>query len=218
MSRNVPWSAGHRPHRPRPAADPAVRARRGMGDDRGVAADKRGNKTVKDLLLSLAVLAVVVAVIYLFVPHDSKASPAKSLKVDYTASLEQARRWAPYPVAAPEGLGKDWTPTGDTFDATDPHKVTWHLGFVSTDKEYVGVEQSNAAAAAFIAEVTLDGKRQGTGTVSAGGVQWEQWKSKRYTALVHQEQDHTTVVLGTGPLSQVTSVAALVKESGGAQK
>jgi hypothetical protein len=182
-----------------------------------VAADKRGNKTVKDLLLSLAVLAVVVAVIYLFIPHDSKASPAKSLKVDYTASLEQARRYAPYPVAAPEGLGKDWTPTSDTFDATDPHKVAWHLGFVSTDKEYVGVEQSNAAPAAFISEVTLGGKRLGTGTVSAGGVQWEQWKSKRYTALVRQEQGYTTVVLGTGPLAQITSVADLVKERG-AQK
>lgn len=186
-----------------------------MGDDRGVAADKRGNKTVRDLVLSLVVLGVVVAVIYVFIPHDSKASPVASLKVDYTASLQQARRYAPYPVAAPEGLGKEWTATSDTFDATDPHQVVWHLGFVNTANQYVGVEQSNGDSAAFIADVTLNAHRDGNRTVSAGGVVWERWKSARYTALVRKDAKATTVVLGTGTDAQITQLAAALKERGG---
>lgn len=180
-----------------------------------MAADKRGNKTVRDLVLSLAVLAVVVAVIYVFIPHDSKASPVDSLKVDYTASLEQARRYAPYPVAAPEGLGAQWTATSDTFDATDPTKVVWHLGFVNADKQYVGVEQSNGDAADFIADVTLDAHRVGSATVSAGGVVWERWKSDRYSALVRKQPGVTTVVLGTGTEAQITQLAAALRERGG---
>lgn len=198
-----------------PSGTPAVGTGRGMGDDRGVAADKRGNKTVRDLVLSLVVLGVVVAVIYVFVPHDSKATPVKTLKVDYAASLEQARRYSPYPVAAPEGLGAAWTATSDTFDASDPQKTTWHLGFVNADQEYVGIEQSNAPAADFIDEVTLGAHRDGARTVSAGGVAWEHWTGERYKALVRKQPGVTTVVLGTGTDAQLTQVAAALRERGG---
>jgi hypothetical protein len=181
-----------------------------------VAADKRGSKTVRDLALSLVVLGVVVAVIYVFIPHDSKATPVKTLKVDYTASLQQARRYAPYPVAAPEGLGSGWTATSDTFDGTDPHKTTWHLGLVSADQEYVGVEQSNGDPAAFVKEVTLGAHRDGARTVSAGGVVWEHWTGERYKALVRKQPGVTTVVLGTGTDAQIAKVApALPAEHAG---
>jgi uncharacterized protein DUF4245 len=184
-----------------------------MGDDRGVAADKRGNKTVKDLVLSLAVLSVVVAVIYLFIPHDSKADPVKP--ISYSVELGQARRDAPYKVAGPEGLSAQWRATSVTYSAADPHKVRWHLGFVDPEQQYVAVEQSNADAGAFIAEVTLGAHRDGSRTVSAGGQVWERWTGKRYTALVRKEQGVTTIVLGTGPEGQLTQMAAALKERSG---
>jgi hypothetical protein len=200
-----PVSAGRR--------DPAVGARWGMGDDRGVAADKRGNKTVRDLVLSLMVLSVVVAVIYLFVPHDSDADPVKP--IGYSVELGQARRDAPFEVAGPEGLGAQWRATSVSYSATDPHKVSWHLGFVDPEQQYVAVEQSNAAPGAFIAEVTLGAHRDGSRTVSAGGHVWERWTGKRYTALVRKEQGVTTIVLGTGPDGQLTQMAAALRERGG---
>lgn len=184
-----------------------------MGDDRGVAADKRGNKTVRDLVLSLMVLSVVVAVIYLFVPHDSKADPVKP--ISYSVELGQARRDAPYKVAGPEGLGAMWRATSVQYSAADPHRVTWHIGFVDPEQQYVAVEQSNGAPAPFIAEVTLNAHRDGSRTVSAGGQVWERWTGKRYTALVRREQDVTTIVLGTGPDSQLTQMAAALRERSG---
>ncbi|WUH91234.1 DUF4245 domain-containing protein [Streptomyces sp. NBC_00433] len=184
-----------------------------MGDDRGVAADKRGNKTVRDLVLSLVVLSAVVAVIYIFVPHDSKADPVKP--ISYSVELGQARRDAPFKVAGPEGLSALWRATSVTYDGADPHKTSWHIGFVDPEQQYVAIEQSNGDPAAFISEVTLGAHRDGTRTVSAGGQVWEHWTGKRYTALVREETGVTTIVLGTGPEGQLTQMAAALRERGG---
>ncbi|WSR62422.1 DUF4245 domain-containing protein [Streptomyces sp. NBC_01198] len=184
-----------------------------MGDDRCVAADKRGNKTVRDLVLSLVVLSVVVAVIYLFVPHDSKADPVKP--ISYSVELGQARRDAPFKVAGPEGLSAQWRATSVDYNAADPHKVSWHIGFVDPEQQYVAVEQSNDVPADFIAAVTLNAHRDGSRTVTVGGQVWERWTGKRYTALVRKEQGVTTIVLGTGPDSQLTQMAAALQERSG---
>jgi hypothetical protein len=178
-----------------------------------VAADKRGGKTVRDLILSLVVLGVVVFAIYLFIPHDSHADPVKA--VPYSVELGQARRDAPYPVAAPEGLGADWRSTSVTYGSADPRNVTWHIGFVDPEQQYVAVEQSNGPAAAFVGSVTIGSHRDGTRTVAAGGYAWERYTGGRYTALVRKEPHVTTVVLGTAPDAQLQQMAAALRESGG---
>ncbi|WP_322899721.1 DUF4245 domain-containing protein [Actinacidiphila rubida] len=178
-----------------------------------MAADKRGNKTVRDLLLSLVVLGFVVFVIYLFIPHDSHADPVKV--VPFSVELGQARRDAPYPVAGPEGLSAEWRSTSVTYNAGDPKNVTWHVGFVDPDEQYVAIEQSNGAADPFVASVTLGSHPAGGGTVTAGGHTWERYTGGRYTALVRKEPKVTTVVLGTAPQSQLTQMAAALQERGG---
>lgn len=195
------------------AGHPAVGAREGMGDDRGVAADKRGSKTIRDLVLSLIVLGLVVFVIYLFIPHDSKADPVQV--IPFNVELGQARRVAPYPVAGPEGLGADWRSTSVEYSPTDPKNITWHIGFVDPKQEYVAVEQSNGPADAFISSVTIDSHRDGTRTVRAGGLTWQRYTGGRYTALVRKDPHVTTVVLGTAPDAQLMQLAAALKESGG---
>src|SRR4051812_42764711 len=180
--------AGERRH-------PCGRPVPGMGDDRGVAADKRGSKTVRDLLLSLSVLGVVVFVIYLFIPHDSHADPVKV--VPYDVELAQARRDAPYAVAGPEGLGAGWRATSVTYTGTDPHHVTWHLGFVDPGQQYVAIEQSNGSPGAFVDSVTLGSHHVSAPAVRIGSLTWERWTGGRYDALVSERPGVTTVVLGT---------------------
>lgn len=184
-----------------------------MGDDRGVAADKRGNQTVRDLLLSMVVLGFVVFVIYLFIPHDSNADPVRV--VPFSVELGQARRDAPYPVAGPEGLSADWRSTSVTYSATDPHNVTWHIGFVDPQQQYVALEQSNGPAAPFIDQVTLGSHPDGHVTVPVADRSWQRYTGGRYNALVVQEPGVTTVVLGTAPDSQLEKMAAALKERGG---
>ncbi|MYS22221.1 Protein of unknown function [Streptomyces sp. DvalAA-14] len=166
-----------------------------------------------DLALSMVVLGIVVFLIYLFIPHDSKADPVRA--VPFSVELGQARRDAPYPVAGPEGLGADWRSTSVTYSGADRKAVTWHIGFVDPQQQYVAVEQSNGPADAFISAVTLNARPDGTRTVQAGGLTWQRYAGGRYTALVRKEHDVTTVVLGTARDPQLTQMAAALQERGG---
>ncbi|WP_235031803.1 DUF4245 domain-containing protein [Actinacidiphila yanglinensis] len=177
-----------------------------------MAADKRGgNKTVRDLVLSMLVLGVVVYLIYLFIPHDSKADPVKTETVGYSVELQQARRDAPYPVAGPEGLGAKWRATSVTYSGSDRKNVTWHIGFVDPDQQYAAVEQTNGNAAAFIAQVTLNGHRDGDRTLPVHGVGWTYYTGGRYHAVAREQNGVTTVVLGTGPDSRLQQLAGALK-------
>jgi hypothetical protein len=192
---------------------PAFGTAAAMRDHGTVAADKRGNKNLRDLVLSMTVIGAVSALIYVFIPHDSKADPTKP--VTFSVELGQARRDAPYKVAGPEGLPATWRPTSVTYNAADPANVTWHIGFVDPQDEYVAVEQSNAAAGPYIKDVTFGAHRDGNRTVTAGGLVWDRYAGPKYNALVRKEQGVTTVVLGTGKDAELTTMAAALKERGG---
>jgi len=173
-----------------------------MGDD-GLVAGMRGNQTVRDMVLSMAVIGIVVAVIYMFVPHDDKADPVKV--VDYRVELLTARRAAPYPVAAPEGLAKDWRPTSVTYERTNGN--AWHLGFLDPDGQYVAVEQSTAPADKFIRKVSHEAAATEQ-TQQIGDETWQRWEGPKYDALVRKDQGATTVVTGTASYEQLAEMAA----------
>ncbi|MDJ0342717.1 DUF4245 domain-containing protein [Streptomyces sp. H10-C2] len=174
-------------------------------------ANKRGKQTVRDLVLSMVVIGAVVAVIYVFIPHDPNADPVKP--IGFQSELSQARRDAPFPVAAPEGLGKDWRATTVTYNAKDAAAIEWHLGFVDPQNEYAAVEQGNAPAAKFITEKSKKAVRDGARTVTAGGVTWDRYKGPKYNALVRVEKGVTTMITGTAPDDQLAELAAALKAS-----
>jgi hypothetical protein len=180
-----------------------------MGDHGGVA-NSRGSQTVRDMILSMAVLGVVVGGIWwLFIPHDAGADPVRP--VSYQVELGQARRDAPFAVAVPEGLGKGWRATSVTYDGARSKAVTWHLGLVDPKDEYAAVEQSNASGDAFVRRVSQDAEPDGGATVTVGGVAWERWEGSRYDALVHRGDGVTTVVTGTAPQARLAELAAALR-------
>nr|WP_308312953.1 DUF4245 domain-containing protein [Streptomyces sp. ISL-1] len=171
-------------------------------------AGMRGRQTVRDMLLSMAVIGAVVAVIYVFIPHDDKADPIKA--VDYRVELVTARRAAPYPVAAPEGLAKGWKPTSVSYKGTDGH--AWHLGFLDPDGEYVAVEQSTAPSRKYIPQVSQQAAKTDR-TQQVAGAAWERWEGPKYDALVHQDKGVTTVVTGTASAQRLAEMAAALRTS-----
>ncbi|MET7454751.1 DUF4245 domain-containing protein [Streptomyces sp. NPDC005574] len=163
-------------------------------------------KTVRDMILSLALIGIAAAVIYVFIPHDDSAPEVK--RVDYRVELLTARRAASYPVAAPEGLSQKWKATsvrfrGDQFDA-------WHLGFDAPGGEYVQIEQSTQKPSAFIDEAS-QGASATKVTQRIDGRTWTRYSGGRYSALVLSGKDATTVVAGTGSFSQLTEMAEALK-------
>jgi Protein of unknown function (DUF4245) len=176
----------------------------------GGVAGMKGKKTVRDLVLSLAVIMVAAGVMYLFVPHDDSEPDIQ--RVDYDVELLTARRAAPYPVAAPVGLPDTWKATsvryqGDHFD-------TWHLGFQAPGGQYVAVKQSTQKPKAFIADAS-QGAKETKVTEHIGDRVWTRFTGGRYDALVLSEDGATTVVAGTGSFDQLTTMAkALELEKG----
>ncbi|MFE7166673.1 DUF4245 domain-containing protein [Streptomyces sp. NPDC057616] len=163
-------------------------------------------KTVRDMVLSLGIIGIAAAVIYVFIPHNDSQPDIKP--VDYRVELLTARRAAAYPVAAPEGLPKTWTATsvrfqGDEFDS-------WHLGFHTPDDQYVQIEQSTRKPAEFIDEAS-QGARATKTTQRIDGRTWTHYTGGRYDALVLPGKGSTTVVAGTGSFEQLTQMAGALK-------
>ncbi|MFD3697295.1 DUF4245 domain-containing protein [Streptomyces sp. NPDC058646] len=171
----------------------------------------RGKQTVLDMIRSLAVIGLVVAGIYIFIPHDEKADPTRP--VDYRVESSTARRAAPYPVAVPVGLAPEWRATSVSYDRKDADG--WHLGFLDPEKEYAAVEQSSDPSAKTIAKLTR--KAEATGqTQQVGDRTWERWEGEKYDALVRREQGYVTVVTGTAPFEQLGVLAASLEFKQGA--
>ncbi|MFF4251524.1 DUF4245 domain-containing protein [Streptomyces sp. NPDC001663] len=165
-------------------------------------------KTVRDMILSLGLIGIAAAIIYVFIPHDD--SDPDIPRVDYRVELLTARRAAAYPVAAPEGLSKDWKATsvrfrGDDFDA-------WHLGFHAPDDQYVQIEQSTQKPSTFVDEASQGAKATKT-TQEIAGRTWTHYTGGRYDALVLPGKSSTTVVAGTGSFRQLTEMAQALKMS-----
>ncbi|MER6214807.1 DUF4245 domain-containing protein [Streptomyces sp. NPDC001674] len=166
----------------------------------------KGKQTVWDMVRSLAVIGVVVAGIYIFIPHDDKADPTRT--VDYRVETLTARRAAPYPVAAPVGLPEQWRATSVTFERKNAN--AWHLGFLDPQQQYVAVEQSTDASQKNLAKLTQKAAPTGQ-TQQVGDRAWERWDGEKYDALVRQEQGYVTVVTGTGSFEQLGTMAAALE-------
>lgn len=170
----------------------------------GVAGSNGKQKSALDMVLSLGVILLAAGVVYLFIPHDDGQKPAVE-RVDYRVELITARRAAPYPVAAPEGLERGWRPTSVRYDAD--HSDEWHLGFHDPDGQYVAVEQSTGKRALFIEEAT-HGSEATDRTDEIGGRTWTRYSGGRYDALVTTgDHGETTVVAGTASFGRLAAMA-----------
>ncbi|MEU9762777.1 DUF4245 domain-containing protein [Streptomyces sp. NPDC047985] len=171
-------------------------------------ASKRGKQTVRGMFLSMAVATGMAGLIYIFIPHDESANPVPA--IDYRVELLTARRAAPYPVAAPDGLAKNWKPTSVSYDRQNGD--SWHLGFLDPDGKYVAVEQSTSPAKKYVTEVSQDARDTGR-TRQVAGEEWQHWKGDKYDALVLPGKDATTVVTGSASTERLAEMAAALEES-----
>ncbi|MEU3554193.1 DUF4245 domain-containing protein [Streptomyces fragilis] len=167
-------------------------------------AGMKGKQSVRDMVLSLGLILLAAFVIYLFVPHDDTAPEPK--RVDYRVELLTARRAAPYPVAAPEGLPGGWTATSVRYKA---EHARWHLGFADPDGGYAALEQSTQKPSEFVESATQGASKAGTARVA--GRDWDRYEGDRYDALVLREQGVTTVVTGSADLEELTVLAGALR-------
>lgn len=161
-----------------------------------------GGGRTSDLLISLAVLLIpIVLIVWVFTHNPDRPSVEIPDWESATKVVAQEAPFAAYaPVAVPESWTANrarWTPVGQPgLDGEPVPGDTWQLGFVDERPMYIGLDQSNAPTAAFVAQVTRSGRPDGSSTVE--GQQWVRYLSSdgRTRALVATEKDSTVIVSG----------------------
>jgi hypothetical protein len=153
-----------------------------------------------DVARSLAVVLAVIGVVALYqaVLTEDPAQPNPT--VDYATAVEAARGDADYPVAAPTELPDGWRATSVRYSPGE--SWSWHLGVLTGDEEYVGLEQAPLKPDTLVDEVA-EGTRP-AGTTSVDGTAWQVRRDddRGETTLVRYTGGVTTIV--TGSASQAT--------------
>ncbi|WP_327068680.1 DUF4245 domain-containing protein [Kitasatospora sp. NBC_01250] len=174
----------------------------------GVAASSRGRQTVRDMILSMVAVMGVALVAYLTIPHSTDGDPVHV--VDYSAALASAKRAAPYPIAAPEGLSDKWRATSVTYQPSDAEgHAGWHLGFVTPDGKYAAVEQSNAPKADLLKSIVTGYAPDGSATIA--GQDWSRYQGDSYRGLTVTSGSDTTLVTGSASYQELGELAQALK-------
>ncbi|MFC5267159.1 DUF4245 domain-containing protein [Kribbella qitaiheensis] len=148
--------------------------------------DRAKARTLTNMFWALLACFIVVAFLAVVTwrPKSEKINA-----IEYSAQLEDAKKVAPW-VRGPAPMPDGWTATSVEFRAPQQSPITWHLGIVTTEKKYVGLEQSNVTSKRFQSEELGNTEDDGTTTVS--GVVWQR------KTLLDRENEHALVLIGSG--------------------
>jgi hypothetical protein len=157
------------------------------------------------LVICLAVVAFLITVTW------RPKKEAQPNPVEYTAQLQDARKAAAW-VRGPEPMPSGWTATSVEFRTPQQEPITWHLGVVTNEKKYVGLEQSNVTGGKYVAEKL--GRTSDDGTASVGGVTWQRkvlLDRKNENALLLVGSGVTTIVAGNAGYPALEAFASVLR-------
>ncbi|NUP46423.1 MAG: DUF4245 domain-containing protein [Catenulispora sp.] len=178
-------------------------------------------KTVRDMILSMAVISLPIVAIVKWFPHDTKKPTEAIQTVDYQVSLDQARRDPdlPFTALAPANLPAGWRATSVHADFTPGEQLRWELGFLTQDEQYVSLDQVsggrgvNAVIATQVPDPTaLTGA---DAKVTAGGYDWQVYVSgdgKRHALVRTAAPTGSAAAAAAGPVGVVVSGTVSVPE------
>lgn len=158
-------------------------------------ADRAKARTLTNMVWALLACFVVVAFLMIVTwrPKEEKVRA-----VEYTPQLAEARKIAPW-IRGPEPMPAGWTANSVEFRAPQQSPITWHLGIVTDQKKYVGLEQSNVTSRGFLTDEL--GKTTDDGTSTVAGVVWQR------KTLLDRKNEHALVLIGSGVTTIVTGNA-----------
>jgi hypothetical protein len=173
----------------------------------------RDRKTLFNLLYALLASVALVAAIVLLVPRSegSLLDP-----VDYATVAESAQSSMPVPLAVPD-LPEGWTSNAaEIRTAPSDGVISWYIGLISPEQEYVGLTQAVEANPSWLADQVAGGLA--SGVVDLDGVEWTVYDNRSGAsgqdevgnveyALTAESGDSTFVVFGTAEPEEIEVVA-----------
>ncbi len=158
---------------------------------------RSGNRSsLGGLVGSLLMVLLLICFVWGLSRFQHRDTPTPATTVDYSAALATARAGAPFAVLAPAPAPSGWRATSVKWTGAGPD-VSWHLGFLTSDGAYVGLDQGNALPRDFVAAHTP--ADQPGPPVRVNGLRWDTLSSSDggEHALVREGAGVTTVVTGT---------------------
>jgi hypothetical protein len=160
----------------------------------------------------VTVLAVLAFAAFRAVTRDNEPTPVRA--VDYVAVARMARADKQLLVVTPEKLPTGWSATSATY--TTGAAPAWHLGMLTNDGKYVGVEESQSTVQDLAREhVDVDAQRGKDVTIA--GQTWQTWTDTGGDYAVTRSLRsggaggtgaESLLVVGTAPEQEIRDLAA----------
>jgi hypothetical protein len=164
-------------------------------DDGGVSEQAgRYQRSFGGMLAALLVLVLVVVgyvVIRALVTPDRATSEPT---VDYSEVVPQAKKAARFHLVAPPRLPHGWSATSVRFDPGPPEH--WHLGVLTPEQRYVGLEQGARPVAEMVDEYVDKAASRQRATDVAGRTWSTYTDAGGDLAFVRGDKMATTLVVG----------------------
>jgi hypothetical protein len=157
--------------------------------------DRAKARTLTNMVWALLACFIVVAFLMIV---TWRPKTEKVREVEYTAQLADARKVAGW-IRGPEPMPAGWKATSVEFRAPQQSPISWHLGIVTDQKKYVGLEQSNVTSNGFPADKL--GRTADDGTSTVDGVVWQR------KTLTDREGEQALLLVGSGVTTIVTGNA-----------
>jgi len=148
----------------------------------------RGNPAIGDIIRSMVVIAVIILGLYGIGRLYTSDKAAEVETVDYVSIVAQARPAATFALAAPASLPDGWRATSARFQQNG-----WHLGVLTGDDDYVGLEQLRGSRDRAVDRFAEDSKSDGTADVAGQTWSVRTGPDGRWT-YVRDEDGLTTLV------------------------
>jgi hypothetical protein len=176
------------------------------------AANSRLRTTVRDMLFSLAVIAVPIAVVLAIEP-SKPGDPVHVIDAaSFQSTLAAARQAEPFTVLAPTGLPSSWRLTSAYYQPPGATAGDWHVGYLTPSGGYASLEQVTEPLAAFLTDQHSDASPN-TAVQIAGATPdiWQRYTGTKpsglRTIMYHTDSKSTVIVAGSASLAELEQLA-----------
>ncbi len=166
----------------------------------------RYQRSVSGMVGALIVLVVLVVAL-VAVRNLLQEEPTNTVEpVDYRKAAEVGQEQVGFPILAPASLPEGWRAT--SVRLTPEPAPAWHLGLLTAEERYVGLEQSRRTEERMV-EVFVDRDAVKGDPVQVDGETWQTWSDEGGdTAITRVDDGVTVLVVGTPDLEVLTDFAA----------
>lgn len=161
-------------------------------------------RSPKDMVMSLAVLLIPIALLLTF--YRLVLDGDKPVSVDAAPVFQQAQQAGLFPVLVPQGLGDDWHTTAATFRRAE-NGATLRVGYVDPDKDPIQLVQSNVPSATLL-PTELSKTAEPIGQFRSEAGVWRLYDARPgEKALVMADQTRTVVLVGKTDVENLQALA-----------